>query len=181
MGKPRKEPEGRITPKSVPDRRNVKSRSDAAADAHERPKDYLNEAEIAELLQAAKQGRHGIRDHLLILMTYRHGRLIAEPGFERCGVGDGRLTIAEEGADLGAMAFGRPAREVQRMVFRRRDVDLPRDLADRRPVDLRGVRGEPAVLAEEQQQDSEAQPAGPALGRDQDVIGCRQRPPFGGV
>jgi hypothetical protein len=38
-----------------------------------------------------------------------HCRLIAEPVFERIGVGDGRFPIAEQGADLGAMAFGRPA------------------------------------------------------------------------
>jgi hypothetical protein len=49
-----------MTPKSVPGRRKVKSGSDTATDAHERPKDYLNEAEIAGLLQAAKRG-HDLR------------------------------------------------------------------------------------------------------------------------
>ena len=38
-----------------------------------------------------------------------HRRLIAEPVFERLGVGDGRFPRAERDADLGAMAFGRPA------------------------------------------------------------------------
>ena len=115
-------------------------------------------------------------------------RLIAEPNFECLAVGDRRLTISEQGADLGAMAFGRPARQVQRKVFRSRDkvfrsrdVDLPRDLAHDLLIDFRAVRREPAALAEKQQQHGEAQPVGPALGRDQDVIGRRQRPPFGGV
>jgi hypothetical protein len=40
----------------VTNRRNVKSNSAAAADAHERRKDFLNETEIANLLEAAKRG-----------------------------------------------------------------------------------------------------------------------------
>ncbi len=63
---------------SLPKGRNVKSGSAVVTDAHERREDFLNETEIADPLEAAKRGRHGTRDHLLMLMTYRHGLRVSQ-------------------------------------------------------------------------------------------------------
>ena len=44
-----------------------------AVDLHEKAKNFLTEAEVDRFLQAAKFGRHGIRDHPMMLLMYRHG------------------------------------------------------------------------------------------------------------
>jgi len=43
-----------------------------------RAKNFLNEAEIASFLKAARKGRHGVRNFAMMLLAYRHGLRVSE-------------------------------------------------------------------------------------------------------
>lgn len=62
----------------APNRQNVKSEALKTADAHARGRDFLGEADLDRLLTTAKRGRHGVRDHLLVLLMFRHGLRVSE-------------------------------------------------------------------------------------------------------
>jgi type 1 fimbriae regulatory protein FimB/type 1 fimbriae regulatory protein FimE len=43
-----------------------------------RTRSHLTEDEVEKLLKVAKQGRYGQRDHLMVLMAFRHGLRVSE-------------------------------------------------------------------------------------------------------
>jgi type 1 fimbriae regulatory protein FimB len=62
----------------VEDHRNIQSEKPSPTPTRRkqqriREKEYLDDREVEQLMQAAREGRHGIRDQLLILFAWRHG------------------------------------------------------------------------------------------------------------
>ena len=105
---------------------NVKSQSAPTTDAHERRRDFLNEAEIAALLDGAKVGRHGVRDHLLLLMMYRHGLRVSEAvGLRRDEVDLDRARLwvrrLKNGLSVEQPIAGDELRALRRYLATRRD------------------------------------------------------------
>jgi integrase len=57
----------------------VKTRKPRTKDTLDRRgKDFLTDAEMPRFLDAARLGRHDVRDYLLMLMAYRHGLRVSE-------------------------------------------------------------------------------------------------------
>lgn len=109
-----------------PKRRNVKSHPSPATDAHERRRDFLNEAEIAALLDSAKAGRHGVRDHLILLTMYRHGLRVSEAvGLRRDEVDLDRARLwvrrLKNGLSVEQPIAGDELRAIRRYLVSRKD------------------------------------------------------------
>jgi len=98
-------------------------------DVHERPIDYLTEAEVRKLVAGAKQSRNPERDRLLIFMLFRHGYRESEAIMARRDWIDlNKAVIWVERLKKGMSRYHPIAGDELRMIrkyLRTRDDDLP--------------------------------------------------------
>ena len=110
----------------MPRRQNVKSEDARLTDGHERARNFLNDGEVDALLEAAKKGRHGVRDFLILLMMYRHGLRVSEavrmrrqdPNLKRARVWIRRL---KNGLSVEHPIAGDELRAIKRYLHARHD------------------------------------------------------------
>ena len=70
-----------------------------------RGKDFLTEAEMSRFLEAARLGRHGVRNYAMLLMSFRHGLRVSELTSLRC-----RDVVLGSGAHVRCEGKGRKER-----------------------------------------------------------------------
>ncbi len=64
--------------KNLKNRRNGKSSSFEAVDAHEKKRNFVTEDELGRLIEATKQSRYRWRNTALLLVMFRHGLRVSE-------------------------------------------------------------------------------------------------------
>jgi type 1 fimbriae regulatory protein FimB/type 1 fimbriae regulatory protein FimE len=72
-----------------------------------RTREYLMDAEVVRLMDAARGNRYGQRDALMILMAYRHGFRAAELVDHQLRYGQPRRSESQEGNAKHAPDHGR--------------------------------------------------------------------------